>query len=43
MHGTSRIENAYDRTGPETPTCEVLTNGVIEISLLSVCTGDTSI
>ena len=28
---------------PETPTCEVPSNGVIEISLLPVCTGDTSI
>ena len=43
MHGTSCVENAYDRTGPKTPTCEVPTNGVVEISLLSVCTGETSI
>ena len=28
---------------PETPTCEVSSNGVVEISLLPVCTGDTSI
>ena len=24
----------YDRTSPETPTCEVPSNGVVEISLL---------
>ena len=30
-------------THPETPTCEVPSNGVVEISLLPVCTGDTSI
>ena len=30
-------------TSPETPTCEVPSNGVVEISLLTVCTGDTSI
>ena len=28
---------------PETLTCEVPSNGVIEISLLPVCTGETSI
>ena len=28
---------------PETPTCEVPSNSVVEISLLPVCTGDTSI
>ena len=28
---------------PETPTCEVPSNGVVEISLLPVCTGETSI
>ena len=33
----------YDRTSPETPTCEVPSNGVVEIRLLPVCTGDTSI
>ena len=26
-------------TSPETPTCEVRSNGVVEISLLPVCTG----
>ena len=30
-------------TSPETPTCEVLSNGVVEISLLPVCTVETSI
>ena len=30
-------------TSPESPTCEVRSNGVVEISLLPVCTGDTSI
>ena len=37
------FEYVYDRTSPETPTCEVPSNGVIEISFLPVCTGDTSI
>ena len=30
-------------TSPETPTCEVLSNGVVKISLLPACTGETSI
>ena len=30
-------------TSPKTPTCEVPSNGVIEISLLPVRTGETSI
>ena len=30
-------------SSPETSTCEVPSNGVVEISLLPVCTGDTSI
>ena len=30
-------------TSTETPTCEVPSNGVVEVSLLPVCTGDTSI
>ena len=38
MHATS---STY--TSPEIPTCEVPSNGVVEISLLPVCTGDTSI
>ena len=33
----------YTYTSPETPTCEVPSNGIVEISLLPVCTGDTSI
>ena len=37
------VEYVYDCMSPETPTCEVPRNGVVEISLLSVCTGDTSI
>ena len=28
---------------PETPTCEVPSNGVLEINLLPVCTGETLI
>ena len=28
---------------PKTPTCEIPSNGVVEISLLLVCTGETSI
>ena len=30
-------------TSPETPTFAVPSNGVVEISLLPVCTGETSI
>ena len=30
-------------TSPEIPTCEVPSNGVVKISLLPVCTGETSI
>ena len=37
------VEYVYDRTCPETPACEVPSNGVVEISLLPVCTGETSI
>ena len=37
MHATS---STY--TSPETPTCEVPSNGVVDISLLPVCTGETS-
>ena len=34
----------YSRyTSPETPTCEAPSNGVVEISLLPVRTGETSI
>ena len=38
MHATS---STY--TSSETPTWEVPSNGVVEISLLPVCTGETSI
>ena len=38
MHATS-----ITYTSPETPTCEIPSNGVVEISLLPVCTGETSI
>ena len=38
MHATSSTF-----TSPDTPTCEVPSNGVVEISLLPVCTGETSI
>ena len=38
MHATSSMY-----TSPETPTCEVPSNGVVEISLLPVCTGEISI
>ena len=34
------VEYVYAYTSPETPTCEVLSNGVIEISLLPLSTGD---
>ena len=37
------VEYVYVRTSPETPTCEVPSNGVVEISLLPVCTVETSI
>ena len=37
------VEYVYDRMSPETPTCEVPSNGVVEISLLPVCTVETSI
>ena len=37
MHTTS-----ITFTNLETPTCEVPSNGVVEISLLTVCTGETS-
>ena len=38
MHATSSTF-----TSPETPMCEVPSNGVVEISLLPVYTGETSI
>ena len=33
----------YTHTSPETPTYEVPNNGIVEIMLLPVCTGETSI
>ena len=33
----------YVSSSPKTPTCEVPSNGVVEISLLPVRTGETSI
>ena len=38
MHATS-----ITFTSPETPTCEIPSNGVVEISLLPVCNSETSI
>ena len=35
MHATS-----ITLTSPETPTCDVPSNGVVDISLLTVCTGN---
>ena len=40
MHARS---GTYTITSPETPTCEVPSNGVVEISSLPLCTGETSI
>ena len=37
------IEYVYESSNPKTPTCEVPSNGVVEISLLPVRTGETSI
>ena len=39
--GVNATSSTY--TSPETPTCEVPSNGIVEISLLPVCTGETSI
>ena len=41
MHATSR--RVRKRKSPVTPKWEVPSNGVVEISLLPVCTGDISI
>ena len=30
-------------SSPETPMCEIPSNGIVEISLLPICTGETSI
>ena len=43
LEGRDKACHVDTYTSPETPTCEVPSNGVIEISLLPVCTGDTSI
>ena len=37
------VDNIYESSSPKTPTCEVPSNGVVEISLLPVRTGETSI
>ena len=37
------VEYVRTYTSPKTPTCEVPSNGVVEISLLPVCTVETSI
>ena len=37
------LSSTYRYTSPKTPTCEVPSYGVVEISLLPVCTGETSI
>ena len=37
------VDYVYESSSPKTPTCEVPSNGVVEISLLPVHTGETSI
>ena len=37
------VDYVYESSSPKTPTCEVPSNGVVEISLLPVRTGETSI
>ena len=37
------VNYVYESSSPKTPTCEVPSNGVVEISLLPVRTGETSI
>ena len=37
------VDYIYESSSPKTPTCEVPSNGVVEISLLPVRTGETSI
>ena len=41
--GVNACHVDYTFTSPKTPTCEVPSNGVVEISLLPVRTGETSI
>ena len=37
------VDYVYESSSPKTPTCKVPSNGVVEISLLPVRTGKTSI
>ena len=37
------VDYVYESSSPKPPTCEVPSNGVVEISLLPVRTGETSI
>ena len=37
------VDYVYESLSPKTPTCEVPSKGVVEISLLPVRTGETSI
>ena len=41
--GIIACHDDYVYTSPKTPTCKVPSNGVVEISLLPVRTGETSI
>ena len=43
LEGGVNVCTSSTFTSPETSTCEVPSNGVVEISLLPVCTGETSI
>ena len=43
LEGGVKQATSITFTNPETPTCEVPSNGVVEISLLPFCTGETSI
>ena len=43
LEGESMHATSITYMSPETPTCEVPSNGVVEISLLSVCTVETSV
>ena len=37
------VDYVYEGSSPKTPTCEVPSNGVVEIRLLPIRTGETSI
>ena len=37
------VDYVYEMSSPKTPTCKVPSNGIVEISLLPVRTGETSI